>query len=133
MKKIIILLVLILALIGGVYLDLAPVIVPDYIGKIFHFLGFAFITLLLTVLYRQFFGTKKLNVFLVSVLLIGGIIAGLSEYLQRSVILRSCTYDDWLANLSGIAVVILSVYLINAKHEKEIEVLKEKQDSEEFF
>ena len=129
MKKIIRLIWLILFLFGVVMFYLAPISVPDYIDKIYHFIGFAVLTMLSISAFAAFFDTKWLNTFLVFILIFGGTIGGLAELAQKFVLARSCNYEDWIANLCGIVFVVLFVYLVNSKQERSAELFEEKFDA----
>lgn len=132
MKKIIRLIWLILFLFGGVMSYIAPLSVPDYIDKIYHFIGFAVFTILSISVFAAFFDKKWLNTFLVFILIFGGTIGGLAELAQKTVLMRSCSYEDWIANLLGIVFVVLFVYLVNSKQDRSAELFEEKFDLEEF-
>ena len=122
MKKIAPLLLFCLILAAGVLLDIAPIQVPDGIDKVYHFVGFALITIFAITTFVSFLGEKVLNQFLLFLLAFGGIFAGLSEYLQSFTTARSCSVNDWITNLLGISFVVIITFLINAKKNKTAEV-----------
>jgi VanZ family protein len=122
MKKIIKLLMFFLFLGLGVFFDLAPINVPDGIDKIYHFIGFSLMTMLAISTFSSFFSKKWLNLFLMFLLVFGGMFAGIAEYLQTFVPLRTCSVDDWITNLCGITFVVIFVFLNNSKEEKVIEL-----------
>lgn len=131
MKKIIRLSWFVLFLFGMVVFDLGPIQVPDGIDKVYHFIGFSIFTVLSISLFAAFFDKKWLNAFLVFLLIFGGAIAGITEFVQKVLSsTRECSYEDWLANLFGIVFVTLFVYLVNSKQESKIELFEEKFDLE---
>ena len=125
MRKVISLLLFSLVLSAGLFLDTAPISVPDGIDKIYHFTGFFTITILSVFVFISFFNKKWLNSYLVLALLSGGAAAALSEYVQKSCPMRSCDSNDWIADLCGIALATAIVYMINFKHLRQIELLDE--------
>jgi len=112
---------------------IAPISVPNYVDKVYHFIGFAVLTILSISLFAAFFDKKWLNFFLVFLLIFGGAIAGVVELAQKHYsAVRSCDYNDWIANLSGIVFVALFVFLANSRQERSIELFDEKFDIESF-
>jgi len=133
MKKFIRLIWFILFLFGMVMFYITPVAVPNYVDKIYHFIGFAVLTILSISLFAAFFDKKWLNSFLVFLLIFGGAIAGIAELAQKHFsAIRSCDYEDWIANLCGIVFVTLFVYLVNSRQESNLELFEEKFDVESF-
>lgn len=122
MKKNNLFIVLILTLMAGVLLDLAPLHVPDGIDKIYHFVGFAVISVLAILTFVEFFGKKSINLFLLSVMSIGGFFAAISEFLQKLTAVRDCDVNDWLVDLLGITLICIVAFLIYAKQKKELEI-----------
>lgn len=113
MKKILIALALICAVLLGLFLDLSSFTVPDGVDKVLHFSGFMFFTLLIAAGFATFFGRKNLNKFLFFVLMMGGLLSAVSEKLQDYVPIRNCDPLDWLANVSGIAIAAFIVYAMS--------------------
>ena len=109
-------------IISGIVLDIAPLQVPDGIDKIYHFVGFALITMSAISTFTAFLGTKALNAFLFFLLGCGGVFAGLSEFLQAFTAVRTCSVYDWVTNLLGITIVVAIAFLANAKEQKNIEL-----------
>jgi len=117
-----------LFLVGGILLDLAPIHVPDGIDKIYHFIGFALITVLAISIFVSFFGKKWINSYFIFLLISGGILGGVSEYLQKLTAVRGCCVEDWLANLAGITLVVILAYIFYSKEEKTIELTQGRFD-----
>lgn len=115
MKKATLLLLFVILLSSGVILDLLPIQVPDGIDKLYHFIGFAAITVTSISLFEAFFGKRLINSFLMCILIFGGFFAGISEVLQKLVSVRSCDVNDWIVNLLGISLVCVITFLINSK------------------
>ncbi|HBG49567.1 MAG TPA: hypothetical protein DDW90_08730 [Cyanobacteria bacterium UBA9971] len=133
MKKFIRIFWFVLFLFAMVMFYVAPVSVPDYVDKFYHFIGFAIFAMLSIALFAAFFDNKWLNTFLVFLLIFGGVIAGAAELAQKQFsTIRSCTYEDWIANLCGIIFVTLFVYLANSRQESNIDLFEEKFDIESF-
>jgi len=133
MKKFIRVVWFVLFLFGMVMFYIAPISVPEYVDKIYHFIGFTVLSILSISLFAAFFDKKWLNTFLVFLLLFGGAIAGVAELVQKHFsALRSCDYNDWIANLCGIVFVTLFVFLANSRQERSIELFDEKFDIESF-
>ena len=133
MKKFIRIFWFVLFLFAMVMFYVAPVSVPDYVDKFYHFIGFAIFAMLSIALFAAFFDNKWLNTFLVFLLIFGGVIAGAAELAQKQFSeIRSCTYEDWIANLCGIVFVTLFVYLANSRQESNIDLFEEKFDIESF-
>ncbi|MEI8388561.1 MAG: VanZ family protein [bacterium] len=126
MKKIISLVLFAIVLLSGLYLDVSQITVPDYIDKIYHFTGFSLITILSISVFIAFFDKKGLNIFLIFVLIFGGIISALAEFVQKFTITRSCDVNDWIASLCGIIFVAAFTYFANCKRERKMELLEEK-------
>ena len=126
MKKFIRIFWFVLFLFAMVMFYVAPVSVPDYVDKFYHFIGFAIFAMLSIALFAAFFDNKWLNTFLVFLLIFGGVIAGAAELAQKQFSeIRSCTYEDWIANLCGIVFVTLFVYLANSRQESNIDLFEE--------
>ena len=121
MKKKLQLLVLGLVFVVGILLDLAPIRVPDGIDKIYHFIGFSLITILAISTYISFFGKKWINLFLMSLLIFGGIFGGISEFLQKYVAIRDCSFQDWITNLCGVTLIVVIAFLNGSRERKKIE------------
>ena len=133
MKKFIRIFWFVLFLFAMVMFYVAPVSVPDYVDKFYHFIGFAIFAMLSIALFAAFFDNKWLNTFLVFLLIFGGVIAGAAELAQKQFSeIRSCTYEDWIANLCGIIFVTLFVYLAKSRQESNIDLFEEKFDIESF-
>jgi VanZ family protein len=120
-RKIINLIVFITLLIAGIALDLAPIEVPAGIDKVYHFIGFFVITISAIITYISFFGTKFLNYFIVLILTLGGLCAGLSEDAQKLIPIRGCDVTDWLTNLGGIGLACVFLFLLNSKIQRKKE------------
>jgi len=120
-RKISKLILLVLVLSAGIALDLAPIRVPAGVDKLYHFIGFALITVLTISTYISFFCKKNINLFLMSLLVFGGIFGGFSEFLQQFVALRDCSVSDWLANLLAVIIVVVFTFLKASKEKKNIE------------
>lgn len=118
MKKVTLLVLFAVLLISGVILDLLPIRVPDGLDKIYHFVGFAALTITSIKLFEAFFGKKLINSFMMFILIFGGLFAGISEVLQKLVAVRSCDVNDWVVNLLGIGLVCVVTFLINSKASK---------------
>lgn len=122
MRKSIQLILLCLLLMIGALLDLAPVHVPDGIDKLYHFIGFSFVTLFAIATYVSFFGKKLLNFFFMFLLTFGGVFAGISEFLQKFVAVRDCSVADWITNLCGISFVVALAFLAYSKERRTVEL-----------
>jgi len=122
MKKSTKLLLFCLLTVVGIALDIGPFQVPDGIDKILHFTGFFLITQLSISTYKSFFGKKNINFFLLFVLVAGGTMAGLAEFVQKYTPMRECSAADWLTNLFGISLGTLVAYLSYKKECKNIEL-----------
>lgn len=116
------LILFIIILLSGVVLALAPIDVPEGIDKVYHFLGFFVISISAITTYSAFFGKKTLNSFMIFLLTLGGLIAGLSENAQNFVAIRGCDIFDWFANLSGISLACLLAFFLNFLKEKNEEI-----------
>ena len=128
MKKVTQLLLFCTLLIAGVLLDLAPISVPDGIDKIYHLVGFSLITIVAISTYIAFFNKKWINAFLLFLLVFGGAFSGISEFLQTYASMRECSVYDWMANLCGIAIVVVFTFLINSKETKNVEFNEDRFD-----
>jgi len=117
-----------LLLAAGILLDIAPIQVPEGIDMVYHFIGFASITISAISTFTAFLGTKALNAFLFFLLGFGGVFAGISEFLQVFTAVRTCSVNDWITNLSGIALIVAIAFLANAKEQKKIELDEERFD-----
>jgi VanZ family protein len=124
MNKIIKLSLFVVAVFIGILLDLLPIQVPNGIDKVYHFIGFALITMCAISTFVAFVDKKWLNYFLIFLLVFGGIFAGMAEFVQKCTIMRNCSVEDWVVNLSGIVFVTLFVFLANAKEAKNHDVFE---------
>lgn len=122
-KKISNLILLVSVLATGILLDIAPISVPDGVDKVYHFIGFALLTALAISTYVSFFGKKHINLFLMALLILGGVFGGLSEFLQEFVSMRDCSVNDWLADLFAVNLVVVFTFLNVSREKKNIESL----------
>lgn len=122
MKKSTQLLLFALCLAMGVLLDLAPIKVPDGIDKIYHLMGFSLMTFLTITTYVSFFGKKSINCFLMFLVTFGGVFAGIAEFLQKFVLIRECSVDDWITNLLGITLIVVIAFLHYSKEKQNMEL-----------
>lgn len=108
-----------MVIISGIILDVLPIHVPNGIDKIYHFVAFAILSIVIILCYVEFYGTKFINRFLVCLLLLGGIVACCSELLQKlSSIERDCSALDWLFDILAIGVVGIISYLYYSRKNK---------------
>lgn len=119
------LLIFCMILVSGVILDLAPIKVPDGVDKIYHFLGFAIITMSAISTFIAFCGKKYFNQFLMLVLVFGGIASGVGEFLQRFVSVREVSVADWITNILAITFIVIIAYIGNSKDSKQKEISDE--------
>lgn len=122
MKKKVNLIVFISIIIVGIILCLAPIKVPAGIDKVYHFIGFFAVSLSAISTYRAFFGEKFLNYFMVFLLILGGLLAGLSEDAQKFVAVRGCDVFDWFTNLGGIGLACLLTLILTFERGDEREI-----------
>ncbi len=106
-------------------LDIACISVPDGIDKVYHFIGFSLFSASAIRTFISFFGRDKINSFIISLLIFGGLFAGLMEVLQNYTPSRNCDVYDWAANILGIAFVCVLYFLINCKQKR---VMKTRQN-----
>ena len=111
-----------LFLAGGILLSLAPIQVPDGVDKVYHFVGFALVTTSAISTFISFFGKKYIDSFLIFLLAFGGVFAGMSEFAQKFVALRSCNVEDWITNLCGITLVVVISFLSLSKEKTKVEL-----------
>ena len=122
MKRTSHLLLFCLILVGGVLLSLAPIQVPEGADKVCHFFGFILVTSMAISTFISFFGEQYINHFLVFLLALGGVVAGISEFAQKFILLRECSVEDWITNLGGIALVVVIAFLVFAKEKRNIDL-----------
>lgn len=121
MKKRNNLIVFISLLIIGLVLNLAPIEVPAGIDKVYHFIGFFVISLSAISTFLAFFDRKWLNFFIIFMLTVGALCAGLSEDAQKLTLARGCDVFDWFANIGGISLASLLTFFYISKKEQEKE------------
>ena len=120
--------ILCLFLVMGIILNIAPINVSDDVDKLYHFIGFALMTISAISTYIEFFGQKRINLFLLFLLLLGSVVTGLAEFMQKFIEIRPCSFEDWVANMLGIASVSVIVFFYCSKAEKNIENIEDRFD-----
>lgn len=105
-------------------LYIIPFHVPNGIDKLLHILGFALLTILAIASFITTKGDKSLNFFLFILLITGGLLAGVAEYIQGFIPARSCSVEDWVANIFGISLVSASTFVFNIKKQKASNLIK---------
>lgn len=116
------LIVFISLLMLGLVLNLAPIEVPAGVDKVYHFIGFFVISLSAISTFLACFDKKWLNLFIVLMLTVGALCAGLSEDAQKLTLVRGCDVFDWIANIGGISLASLLTFLYSSKKEQEDEI-----------
>lgn len=116
------LIVFVSLLIIGLFLNIAPIEVPSGVDKVYHFLGFFVISLSAISTFLAFFDKKWLNFFIIFILTVGALCAGLSEDAQKLTLVRGCDVFDWLANIGGITLASLLTFFYMSKKAKEEEI-----------
>lgn len=114
-RKIILILLTIILVIAGVYLDISSMNIGNRIDKIYHFTAFFVATLWLTFLLVSFFSRKHFNSLLIVSMLLGGAFAAFTEKIQGLTATRNCDPIDWFANMGGIMFAGAVGYLIFIK------------------
>lgn len=119
-KKLIFIFIVICIAIFGVYLGLSDFKIPDGVDKIYHFGSFFIVTIVVSGACYYAFSTKAwFNYFLITICLIGGTAGALVEKLQEYYsINRTSEYEDWLANIAGITIGIILIYLFKIYDER---------------
>lgn len=121
MKKILIFIFIIIgvALIGA-FFGLTDFEIAPGMDKLYHFGAFFIATIVISGACYYVFSSKNwFNYFLITVCILGGIAGAFIEKLQEYYsINRTSEYEDWLANIAGITIGIILIYLFKIYDER---------------
>ena len=115
--------ILLIMLIFVVILNVCPIVVPNGLDKIVHYIGFFMFSGYACFVYVKMYGKKYFNFFLVRLLIYGAVLATITELSQKYASLRSCDVYDWLYDIYGIASAGIFAYFVNltVSHKAEVD------------
>ncbi|MEW5821152.1 MAG: VanZ family protein [Cyanobacteriota bacterium] len=89
--------------------------IPHGYDKILHFMAYFMATIIVSLSFYYVFTNKHwFNYFLIVICILGAIVGAVIEKLQEYYNpIRECETNDWLANITGISIAILVIYLFN--------------------
>ena len=127
MKILFLILTILLFLCFGVFLSFSSIKVPDGYDKILHCAAYFFATATISGSFYYVFKSKTwFNYFLIAVCILGALVGAIVEKLQEYYFPgRNSDPADWFANIAGIMIGIVIVYLFKVYSDRQDERKKE--------